>query len=87
MILTQDRNYIYPLVSDELETSANWTHDGVYMGVNLYNGGKFLGTFDDPVEALQEISSILKCKQPFYVVNGFSDYGEWEVDGNEMVDN
>jgi hypothetical protein len=72
MIVTQDRDYIYPFTG-ELETSANW-HDGVYMGVNLYEHGKFLGTFDCPEEAIQEINNIFNCKQRFYVINGFSDY-------------
>jgi hypothetical protein len=82
MIVTQDRDYIYPCTGN-LETSANWTHDGVYMGINLYDGGRFLGTFDSPEEAIQEIKNIYNCKQKFYVVSGFSDYG-WGGSADEV---
>jgi hypothetical protein len=70
MLVTQDRDYCFPCTG-ELETSANWTPEGVYMGVNLYDGGRFLGTFDCPDEAIAEIKNILNCKQRFYVINGF----------------
>jgi hypothetical protein len=75
-IVTQDRDYVYEYGGD-LETSANWTHDGIYMGVNLYDSGRFLGSYDSPQEALDEINAILKCEHNIYVVGGFSNY---EVD-------
>jgi hypothetical protein len=74
-IVTQDRDYIYKHKGD-LVTSANWTHEGVYMGVNLYDGDNFLGTIDTPQEALDEITAILKYEHEVYVVSGFSDYDE-----------
>lgn len=71
-LVTQDRDEIWACTGD-LETSANW-HEGIYMGVNLYDHGHFLGTFDCPAEAIQEINNIYKCKQAVYVIDGFSDY-------------
>lgn len=75
-LVTQDHDYIYDY-KGELMTSANWTHDGVYMGINLYDGNNFLGTFDSPQEAIDEINNILSCKHTVCIVGGFSDY---EVD-------
>ena len=43
---------------------------------NAVNDGFLLGTFDSILEAIEEITSIINCKQEYYCVKGFSD---WDI--------
>ena len=50
--------------------------NGIFYGLNLMMGSKFLGTFDLPQSAVDEISRIYSHKGEIYAVPGYSE--GWE---------
>lgn len=60
--------------------------DGKVVGINLYSDNDFLGTFDSPQEALDEMQHILHCKKLFCKVSGYSKWEGWESLKEAMQD-
>lgn len=56
---------------------------GVIYGFNLYIDGDFLGTFDSIKETIDEMKSIINCKQEYYCLKGFSD---WDIVEHLMLE-
>lgn len=73
-IVNQDRDCIYHFNPDALIYTAPVIHSGLCMGNNLMMGNAFLGTFETPEEAMQEVSNIYNYAGEIYAVSGFSDW-------------
>jgi hypothetical protein len=75
-IVNQDRDHRVPF-NGELHT-VPVAYDGVIMGINLYTGTHFLGTFDSVAEALHEMNRIRRCPWSTYKVRGYAKWEVWE---------
>lgn len=49
------------------------------MGTNLHLNGELLGTVDTHQEAINERDRINSYPYEIYVVNGYSEWHEWEM--------
>lgn len=76
-IVSQDRDHIFKFDPHAPICTLPIFHDGVFYGLNLMMGSKFLGTFDSPEEAVDEISRIYNCRQEIYAVRGYCEKEEW----------
>ena len=75
-IWNQDRDKIVPS-NGELYTMP-MVYDGVLMGINLYTGKHFLGTFDSIAEAMREMKRIRRSLAAIYKVRGYCKWEVWE---------
>lgn len=73
-VVTQDRDRIYPFDANALIYTAPVIFEGVCFGNNLMMGNRFLGTFETPEEAIDEVSAIYNCRGEIYAVRGYSDW-------------
>lgn len=76
-IVSQNRDYIFKFDPNAYICALPIFHGDIFMGVNLMMGSKFLGTFDSPEEAVDEISRIYNCRQEIYAVRGYFEREEW----------
>lgn len=73
-IVNQDRDRIYPFDPSVLIYVTTVMHEEAYIGTNLMMGSAFLGTFEIPSQAVQEVSNIYNRTDEIYAVSGFSDW-------------
>lgn len=83
-IQDQDREHSY-WYNGNLSTRPA-IFNGVCIGINLYTDNNFLGTFDSPQEALQEMESIQACKTYKYTVKGYYKPSAWDTIKEAMQD-
>lgn len=71
-IVNQDRDIIIPFDPASLLYITNITIEDIKYGINLMCDNTCLGTFDEPSDAIKEVSSIYNCKTEIYAINGYS---------------
>ena len=60
--------------------------NGVCVGINLYTDNNFLGTFDSPQEALNEMERIQACRTFKCYVEGYHKPCAWDTIKEAMQD-
>ena len=73
-IINQDRNNSIEFTGD-LNTKPLILGSSL-IGFNLYNSSHLLGTFKSLTEIIKEMKNILRCKDNFYIVNGYENNKE-----------
>lgn len=76
-IVNQDRDQIYYHRGNLMTRPAIVA--GKVFGINLYSDDNFLGTFDSPKEALDEMTRIANCNKYLCFVSGYSKWDVWEM--------
>lgn len=69
-IINQDMDRILDLTTETILIIYPVYHERKLMGFNIISNGILLGTFDSLNEAMEEISLIKNCVEPFYYIRG-----------------
>lgn len=73
-VISKDRDKCVEIERVEALNAFANVQDGMLFGFNVQYANEILGDYDTLDEANNEITRILLCDYPYYVMSGFTDY-------------
>lgn len=78
-IIDQDHEKRYKFTEGDVLLTMPVFHNGALWCINLKLNNRLLGSFDSTQDAMDEITKICNCIDPYYIVRGYSNFDMTEV--------